>query len=211
MIRSNMIYFFVLCTLHIFFILLSQALLDLDAKIYSSLTDKMNSQQIVDFFSFQDKWKWLTYVIVPVIFFLKTTLIASVLFMGAYFFSNENIMFNQFWNCVVKAEYLFLLMSLVKIIWFYFINPDYTLNDIQYFCPLSALNIIGYQGLDNWLIYPLQVLNLFELVYVISLSYQVGCLTKTDIDNGLKIVCYSYIPALLLWVTIVMFFTLNYS
>jgi len=70
---------------------------------------------------------------------------------------------------------------------------------------------MGYQGLDPWLIYPLQVLNLFELTYIIYLSYQIGQLTQTNTDNGLKIVGYSYVTALFLWIAVVMFFTLNYS
>mgnify|MGYP003395149940 CR=1 FL=1 len=73
------------------------------------------------------------------------------------------------------------------------------------------LNIIGFKGLEPWLIYPLQTLNLFEIAYIIYLSYQIGYLTKTNADNGLKIVSYSYVPALFLWVVVVMFFTLNYS
>ena len=63
----------------------------------------------------------------------------------------------------------------------------------------------------SWFIYPFQTLNLFELAYIICLGYWVGQLTNTNTDNGLKVVAYSYVPALLLWVVTIMFFTLNYS
>lgn len=105
----------------------------------------------------------------------------------------------------------FLLVPIFKIIWFYFFQTNYTLEDLQYFYPFSAINITGFNGLEPWLIYPLQTLNIFEVIYIIYLSYQIGDLTKTNADNGLKIVSFSYIPALILWITVVMFFTLNYS
>jgi hypothetical protein len=141
---------------------------------------------------------------------LKTSIISSVLSIGMFFNNNDNS-FKKILNIVIKAEFIFLLMPILKIFWFYFFQTDYTLEDIQYFYPLSALNIIGYKELDSWLIYPLQTLNLFEVAYIIYLSYQIGDLTKTNADNGLKIVSYSYVPTLLLWVTVIMFFTLNYS
>ena len=107
--------------------------------------------------------------------------------------------------------FIFLLVPILKIIWFYFFQTNYTLEDIQYFYPLSALNIIGYAGLEPWLIYPLQILNLFELAYIIYLAYQIGKVTSTNTDTGFKIMMYSYVPTLLLWVCVVMFLTLSMS
>ena len=112
---------------------------------------------------------------------------------------------------------MFLGVGVLKIIWFYFFQTSYTLEDLQYFYPLSALNIVGYQGLESWFIYPLQVLNLFELAYWLLLAYFIGKLAFTEkdkgkpMDLGFKIVASSYGSALLLWVVVVMFFTLNYS
>ena len=131
--------------------------------------------------------------------------------MFLIFLNNIKTDFKEVLNIILKVEFVFLSIPIIKLIWFYFFQTNYTLEDIQYFYPLSALNIIGYKGLESWLIYPLQTLNVFELAYIIILSYQIGTVTKTNADTGLKIVGSSYIPALLLWVTIVMFFTLNFS
>ena len=100
---------------------------------------------------------------------------------------------------------MFLLVGIAKIIWFYFFQTNYTLKDIQYFYPLSALNIVDYKGLEPWFIYPFQTLNLFELAYWLILAFYIGKATETNMDNGLKIVASSYGSALLLWVITVMF------
>jgi hypothetical protein len=182
----------------------------LEDLLFSSLAENLTSKQIENFFNFQKKWQWISYVFIPIYVLLKVSIISSVLYIGA-FFTNKETTFKTLFSIVLSAEFIFLIIPILKIIWFYFFLTNYTLEDIQYFFPLSALNITGYKGIDPWLIYPLQVLNLFEVAYIVYLSYQIGKLTKTNADTGLKIVAYSYVPALLLWVAVVMFFTLNYS
>lgn len=206
---STLKYFF-LCSLFITISELSKFLLDYDRLIYNSLIQNFSSDQVSEILNFQSKWKGIEYVFIPLYLFLKISIITSVLYIGV-FFTVSNSSFKRIFNIVIKAEFIFLLIPIFKTFWFYFFQSSYTIEDIQYFYPLSALNIIGYKGLDTWLLYPLQTLNLIEVTYIIYLSYQIGYLTKTNADNGLKIVSYSYVPALLLWVTVIMFFTLNYS
>jgi hypothetical protein len=177
----------------------------------NSLAENLTANQIKNIFEVQKKWEWISYTIIPLLLLIKTSIVTSILYIGTFFYSKTEVTFKNIFNSAIKCEFVFLIIPILKIIWFYFFQTNYTLEDIQYFFPLSALNITGYQGVDPWLIYPLQVLNLFEVAYIIYLSYQIGYLTKTNADTGLKIVAYSYVPALLLWVTVVMFFTLNYS
>ena len=185
--------------------------LNFDKLLYNSLAEKFTSEQITDFFTVQKKWQWLGFLFVPIFILLKISIISTIVYIGIFFFTINNTSYKRIWGCVIQAEFIFVSVQILKLAWFYFFQSSYNIQDIQYFMPLSALNIVGYHGLDAWLIYPLQVLNLFELAYIIYLSYQIGQLTATNTDNGLKIVGYSYVPALLLWVTVVMFFTLNYT
>lgn len=201
----------ILCIASILLGELAKNLLHIDKLLYISLAENLTKNQIQEILNFQSKWQWVGYTFVPFYILLKTANISSVLYIGSFFFSKEEITFKNIWNCVLNAEFVFLLVPLLKIVWFYFFQSHYTLEDIQFLYPLSALNIVGYEGLESWLLYPLQTLNLFEFAYIIYLSYQIGYLTKTKADNGLKIVAVSYLPALLLWVCVVMFFTLNNS
>ena len=185
--------------------------LNLNNLIFNSLSEQLTTKQIQQFFEFQDKWQWIGYSIVPVLFLIKTSVIASVLYIGIFFFSKTQVTFKQLWAIVVSVEFVFLLVPLLKIAWFYFFQTNYTLEDIQYFYPLSSLNIVGYKNLEPWFIYPFQALNLFELAYWLILAYYIGNVAQTTMDKGLKIVAYSYGSALLLWVLSIMFFTLNYS
>jgi hypothetical protein len=196
---------------------LTKIMLDIDELVITNISEKMTNSQLLEYLNFQDKWQWVSYAIIPLFLLIKTTILASILYVGAFFYSKAIVTFKQLFNAVIKAEFVFLGVGVAKIIWFYFFQTNYTLEDLQYFYPLSALNIIGYQGLDAWFIYPLQVLNLFEVVYWLLLAYFIGKLAFTEkdkgkpMDLGLKIVASSYGSALLLWVVVIMFFTLNYS
>lgn len=195
----------------------SELILDYEKILKKQLLININVEQVNELLELQKKWQWLSYAIIPLLILIKTAIISSVLYIGTFFYSKNKVTFKQLFNAVIKAEFVFLLVGVAKIIWFYFFQTNYTLEDLQYFYPLSALNIVGYKGLDNWFIYPLQVLNLFELAYWLLLSYFIGKLAFTEkdkgkpMDLGFKIVASSYGSALLLWVVVVMFFTLNYS
>jgi hypothetical protein len=190
---------------------LTNNLLNYKDLLYNSLSEQLTTEQIKTVFEFQDKWQWVSYVFTPILLLIKTSLIASGLYIGTFFFSKVPVSFKQLWSIVVSAEFLFLLVPVCKIAWFYFFQTNYKLEDIQYFYPLSALNIVGYKGLEPWFIYPFQTLNLFELAYWLILAYYIGKATQSNMDNGLKIVAYSYGSALLLWVVTIMFITLNYT
>jgi hypothetical protein len=189
----------------------TKTLLNFDALVYNSLAEKLTLGQIKNYIEFQNKWQWLTYILLPLLILIKTSLIASTLYLGTFFFSKIQVTFKQLWGFVITVEFVFLLVPVFKIIWFYYFQTHYNLEDIQYFFPLSALNIVGYKGLEPWFIYPFQTLNLFELAYWLILAHYIGKATQTNMDNGLKIVACSYGPALLLWVVTIMFFTLNFS
>jgi hypothetical protein len=195
----------------VFFLEIINYILDFRGLLFNSLSEQLTSRQIKDYLEFQDKWKWINYIIIPIFTFIKTILISSVIYIGVFIINKSSISFKQLWGIVINSEFIFLLLPVCKIFWFYFFQTDYKLTDIQYFYPLSAINITGYENISPWFIYPLQTINLFEFIYIIYLAYQIGHLTKTNADTGLKIVVFSYVPALFLWVTIVMFFTLNFS
>ena len=181
-----------------------------DILYYNTLIDQISEDQVQKFFSLQNKLKWLSYLITSIFLIVKISIIAAILDIGCFFF-DKKITYRRLFNIVIKAEFIFLGVIVSKTIWFYVFQQEYTLEDLQYFYPFSVLNIIGYQGVQSWYIYPLQLLNLFELAYWITLAYLLGKELKIATKKGLKIVASSYGIGLVIWVVAVMFLTLNIS
>lgn len=200
----------ILLFLTIIFNYLSNEILNLDNLTFSSITEQLTNNQIQDLINFQRQWGWLNYVIILALLIIKIIIIAGVLDIGCFFF-NKEIKYKKLINIVIKAEFIFLLVVVFKTAWFYFFQQNFTLEDLQYFYPLSALNIIGYQGLETWYIYPFQVLNLFEIAYWLILAYLIGKNINDTTEKGFAIVASSYGFGLLIWIVGIMFLTLNIS
>ncbi|MBT8244550.1 hypothetical protein [Winogradskyella sp.] len=209
--KNNFSLIFILITATILFSFITKATLNTDKLILNSLADQFTQEQIFLILNYKKKWEWLSYAFIPLFLLIKTSIIAAILDVGCFFFGKE-IKYKKLFNIVLKAEFVFLLVIVYKTAWFYLFQTDYNLEDLQYFYPLSALNIIGYEGLQPWFIYPFQVLNLFELAYWLILTYLLGKeINDTESTRGLQIVASSYGVGLLIWVVSVMFFSLNMS
>lgn len=207
---SNLTIFFVLVILNFTLLEFLKISVNYNEVLYNSLVEQLTENQINQYLNFKEKWVWISYVFIPVLLLIKLSIIAAILDAGCFFFGKE-IKYKKLFNIVVKAEFVFLLVIVFKTVWFYFFQTDYNLEDLQYFYPLSALNIIGYEGLQPWFIYPFQVLNLFELAYWFILAYLIGKELNENTDKGFSIVASSYGVVLIIWVVGVMFFTLNMS
>lgn len=187
-----------------------KTILGFDELVINSLAEQLTTKQIEKALNFQQKWEWIAYLLLPLLLIIKVSIIALILDVGCFFFGKE-IKYKKLFNIVTKAEFVFLGVIILKTIWFYVFQQDYTLEDLQYFYPLSALNVVGYEGLQTWFIYPFQVINLFEFAYWFVLSSLISKELKTTTSKGFSIVASSYGVALVIWVVGVMFLTLNMS
>ncbi len=203
------LYFLLLSVALLIIMCISKLVINTDELLTSSLSDQMTQNQIKQIFEFNQKWEWVGYCALPVLLLIKIALISGVLYMGIFLF-NKKLTYKKLFSIVTIAEFIFVFVAIIKLFWFSF-QDGYKLEDVQYFYPLSALGLIGHQGLSQWYIYPFQMLNLFELVYWIVLAYFIGKEIKSTTDFSLKIVASSYGSAMLIWVVAVMFFTLNVS
>jgi hypothetical protein len=127
----------------------------------------------------------------------------------ALYLSNVKILFSELFRMVILAEFVFLLQALIKLLWFIFIQTDYTIKDLQYFYPLSAINLFEYNQIEPYWLYPLKLINVFELTYWVILAYGLSKIIKQDISESMKIILSSYVPALLVWTVFKVFMSIQ--
>lgn len=187
-----------------------QTILIDDTLFFNFLSSTHNFEEIEQLIKQEKKWSWIGYSLIPVIYFLKMSLIASILGLG-FFFTTNQFNFKAFFNIAVFAELIFLLPILIKILWFLFVQTDYDLNDLTLFYPLSALNLVDTETLPRYWLAPLQTLNLFEVAYWLLLAYGVADATGFSVKRSFGLVMSSYGVGLVLWVVLVMFLTITYS
>lgn len=138
---------------------------------------------------------------------VKLLVITLIIYTGLYFFEIR-ASFSDLLRIVTLSEFIFLVPAIVKIWWFYYYVPEPTLERWEdfYFLSLAWLN----DYVKPVSLYPLQTFNVFEIGYWFILAAGIRSLTRTEFDRSLKVVVSSYVPALLLWIVLVAFFTIMY-
>lgn len=205
--------FYVFLTLIIsivFLFILSNLLLLSDTIYYNTFANQLTFEQIDLLISENKKWEWIGYTTLPILTLVKLTLVASCISIGLFFVANK-FSFKAAFGVALEAEFVFLIPALLKIIWFTIFQTDYTLQDLQTFYPLSALSFFEYSTLQPWLVYPLQLFNVFEIIYWVLLARGISQIIERDVSKSFEIVAASYGTGLLLWVAVVMFITVSFT
>lgn len=185
-------------------------LLETDKLVNSFLLEKISTDQLNEISRRKKNLEWIGYAMSPALLFLKITIVSVVLWIGCFLF-DKKANYRSIYGITLRAEFIFLFVIISKTVWFYFFSSNHTLEDVQYFYPLSVLSIVGHKELEVWYIYPLQILNLFEFIYWIVLIDLLSKHLKIRSEKVLEIVVSSYGVALIIWIAIVMFFSINFS
>lgn len=207
---NNLILFLGLNTSIVILAILTQEFLNVEQLFTEALYEQFSSDQVNRILSFNRKWEWISYLLLPIILLLKIALIAKILDAGI-FFIDQDLSYGKLFSLVLRAEFIFLGIPIAKFLWFYFIQTDFELFDLQTFYPLSLLNFTDINKLDQWFIYPLQILNLFEIIYWLVLAYGIKKMLKIPYYRAFNSVMLSYGICLFIWIVAVMFFYLNAS
>ena len=166
--------------------------------------------QIYDTLTLIKKWEWGIILLNVLIVFIRITCIASCLYLGLFFFFNQNEAFKISFNVALKAEIVFILYSVVRILWFGVLRIPESFEELQVM-PLSLMCFFNPMTLESWLIYPLNTLNVFEVLYIWMLSALMAVAIQTKFRKAFDLVFVSYGAGLLLLMVAQMFLILNNS
>jgi len=170
---------------------------------YNLLSDRYDIDRIEQLLKFNDKVSWISYVTFPVFIFLKWLFIGGAIYI-VYYLRDKPVSFGKCLRIVAFAEIAMLLALYVKLFYF-LIHRVESFTMFQSFSPLSILNLLSLSSIPTYLIYPFQLLNLFELLYWLLLSYGLYIEWEGKFKNALKVIFWSYGMLLVFWVVLSIF------
>ncbi len=185
-----------------------------ESKIFDYLANKYPSSVVQNYMESQKKWWWVSYVTTPVLIGIKVLLVAFCLnFVKIISEKLEDVQFRDILTVVLIAEFVFVIAGFYKFFNFYLIDTDYTLETLQTYYPLSLINYKEAISTEKWLAYPLQLANVFELMYWGVLAWGIWQLAdkKISYQRSLGYVALTYGVGLLFWVGVVCFLILSVS
>ena len=177
---------------------------------YNTYSEQFTYDRSIAIFESMKRMEWISYAFTPIFLLLKFTLISVVLYTGIFFYNLiHKISFGDIFRIVIACEIVFLLASFVKFIWFFLFAGNYDLNDLGFFYPLSLINLFRISQVDKIWRYPMQVLNLFQIIYIVLLSFGIRHFCHVNDSDSDKVVLSSYLPALFIWIALIMFVTIE--
>lgn len=189
---------------------IAELLLVNEGLVIEHFEQRVSNDVLYHILDWRQKWNWLTYALLPLISIIQFSLISLCLYVGVYLLDYP-ISLSRIFKVVLISEFVFLIPALIKLIWFGLILTNYSLTDLQFYSPLSILQIYDPTYVQSWLIYPLSTLNVFELAYWIVLSVLLGKELSQNFDRMFGLVSSTYGIGLFLWVVMVTFITVSLS
>lgn len=214
MIKNNFYLFLIVLFTHIFILYFTSYFLEINSKIIDFLARDYPSTVVQNYMESQKKWWWVSYAVMPVLIGIKVLLVAFCLnFVKIISEKLEQVKFRDILFVVLIAEFVFVIAGFYKFFNFYLIDTDYTLETLQTYYPLSLINCKEAISTEKWLAYPLQLCNLFEVIYWGFLAWGLWELADKKISyvKSLGYVALTYGIGLLFWVGVVCFLILSVS
>lgn len=175
----------------------------------SSLGNILSINRIEELILFNKKNEWLSYIFFPIINIVKYSLLSIVILIGIKLFEID-ITFKDCFKIVLMADLIPLVESVTKVLYFY-IYPPSNFNVLQNFNPLGVTGLLNNDMIPQYLLYPIQKINLFEAFYWLLLAYGIKTLGNINFNKAIQITSLSYGVGLTIWCILIVFLQLQFS
>ena len=181
-----------------------------DEVYYNTLAGKTSTDKIDSLIQLQHRMGLIGYILVPFELLVRVAAASFCLLTGLYL-TGRKLSPRAVFKIALFAESAFIGYALLKLIVLAFFHPISRLQELQAFAPLSLYSIADASSIPDWLVYPLQTINLFEITYWIFLAAGLRHLLGEPLGKMLLLVLGSYGLGLLCWLTAAIFLILNAS
>lgn len=175
----------------------------LDAQRLLSETLK---KEILDQFA---QYRWLSFLLAPLVFLLRISLVSSCLFVGEILFSDRPIhCYANYFNIVLKADIVLVFSSAFYCILLLSAGEEIATATVRY---TSLLGLFNPETIEPWLLIPVGVFNVFELLYWLFMAWLLSAATRNTYRKSLNFVLCTYGAGLTLYILFMIFIGLYVS
>jgi len=180
-----------------------------DALVYSTYAERLSVEQVESMLNVNKALVWVSYLFIPVAILIKILYNSFCLYLGT-FLEEKYGTFRDFFNIALKAELIFCVAIIVKIVFCEFIIRVKNLDDLN-FIPFSLQHLLSGYNYPKWITYPLQTANLFEVFYVLFIGKLIAVNRGLTLNQCIRFAALSYFFGVLFWVLIVVYLTMLIS
>jgi hypothetical protein len=181
-----------------------------DHVYYNSLAARFTAGKIESFIQAQHRIGMITYWTIPIGLFVKL-LFSSFCIIAGLSFTSYRLPFKTVFKIALVAEAAFVCNTLLQLLLLSLFHNVNNLEDLQSFAPLSLFSIIHGPSIPGYLQYPLQTINVFEIIYCLLLAAGLHFFLKAPFKKLIALVLSSYGIGLLCWLIFFVFMSINFN
>ena len=194
--------------------LVSFLLLDFEALLTAELANQTEIEipenVLLDILEDMRHWNKFSVLLTFLILTIKCFLMALVLYAGLFFANkHQGVKLVSLFAIAVYAESIIVLGGMLKVI--LGAASDLTYSEFSLFAPLSVLSVLDISSVQPIWYYPLQLLNVFEVIYCLLLIYFLSQELDFKKSESSKVVMGSYAFSMSFWMVLILFLTLNFT
>lgn len=167
------------------------------AVMYEDLLENNKNVTAENLYEQTHQYTLVTLIITALSALVKLLFFTLVVYVGYYLFAKQS--FLDILKATVVAESVNVLLSLVAVVNLIWFNPPTSQLDAAV-APLSLASFFDINKLDQWMVTPLSAMNIFEVLYIVVLSYVLSKNLKQSFGMSSKVVLCSYGVVTLLFI-----------
>lgn len=179
----------------------------LTESLYYNSYAAMDEHEIEEMIHAKERAGFFGYLMVPITTAIKI-LFASFCIYTGLLLTGSTTAYKTLFRVALFAELAFVLSTMVRLVMLSFFTELQTFDDIRSFAPFSLYSLIS--NAPGYLAYPLQTINLFEVLYCFLLATGLQYFLKRPFKKMLLLVLCSYGLGLLAWMVFVGFLNVNF-
>lgn len=168
-------------------------------------SNKQSIDEISGLISADREQEWVNYPFALLVIFVPVIATTLVLYLGAII-GGQKISIKNLFKTTLKAQIIFAISYLTTVLfkWQGIIKVS-PINVNDRFEYQSLLAFFNYNKIPEWLFYPLQCINLTELLHLFVLAYGYAIISKLRYSKAFGRVVLLYGSGLLFWMVLVVF------
>lgn len=183
--------FGIYCLVYLFFNWYLQKHVLTDQVYTYSLGGSVNPDKLAAFLQGQHRMEFLSYVFVPLMIVIKMFLVAFCL-MAGLLLTSQKLAFSSVFKIVLFAESAFVASTLFRLLVLAFSHSVESLGQYMAFAPLSLFSLFHATSVPNWMLYPLQTLDVFQGLYIYFLARGLQHFLQRSFKESVEQVVGSY-------------------
>ncbi len=145
--------------------------------------------------------------IVPTLVFWSSAITFLLLF-STLKVNNISLRKSILFKAILAGTTIYLLQYLAELIWLIYNKQHYQPYYLHNFSSLSLYQLYHPIDLPSYLIYPMQIINLWEVIYILTIAFIAKKLTENQISKLGRTLAITYFLGLFSWFVIVTFINL---